>query len=108
MWSAGAPTRLTVTTAGIYLVHLNFIGQVTVTTSSIQRYTLRYNGANIAELTNQFTVGVNEFPTTSFSTVYLATAGGYFDATYTFTGGVHQLLADGRSSFSAVRIGQAS
>ena len=108
MWSAGAPTRLTVTTSGIYVVTIAFLAQVTVATSTSQTLTLRYNGANIAEVTNAMSIGVNGFPTMAFSAVYLATAGGYFDSAYTFTGGTHTLLADGRSTFSAVRIGQSS
>lgn len=109
MWSSGAPTRLTVTTPGIYLVVCNILTQVTVATSSNWTVSVRYNAGTYSETSSYETIPLNGFVETSVTALINApNSGDYFDVTYSFTGGTHTALNDSRNSFSAVWLGRTS
>lgn len=108
MWSSGSAARLTAQTAGIYLVVLNVVDQVTVANCTSNSVEIFFNGVAAAGNRSLTTITINEFIITSVSFMASFAVSDYVTARIQFAGGTHTMLNDTRASLSATWVGRTS
>lgn len=106
MWSAGSPTRLTVNTAGIYIVTSQTRAVISGGTPTVFTIAIQKNGSQVGGANFFMSVGAgNNFDATVVG-IFRAVATDYFTVKYSQSGFTATHASGELTSLSAVMIGR--